>query len=334
MGGLSDELVEARLAWTSPLLATWYSESDLRRQLASGLAVEVERVADAGFGSGFRDGVGIGGPEDPLEWANRRLDLSDGGWALTGIRFRGGDVVRPFVDVVATTAPPTPDGLAVVAEAVLPAYDAFSPRCLRVDAPDTPTLVEALSGDPRFGPHNAVDLHVVAGLVDRLRTHPRAAAYPDVRLRAGEPEALARRVAEIYAELAVAEPGLAMWAAPEDLESLSECAEEGLLFEVLAGDESAGVVAALRYDAHAVTGFSVQELCLDAAHRGRRLAPATVQRLVDDLPAGPGDALWGTIHPGNAPSLRNALAVGRTLVGGYVWVTPAGLPGMPDTPAG
>jgi hypothetical protein len=59
-----------------------------------------------------------------------------------------------------------------------------------------------------------------------------------------------------------------------------------------------------------------------------------VQRLVDELPAGPGDALWGTIHPGNAPSLRNALAVGRTLVGGYVWVTPAGLPGMPNTPAG
>jgi L-amino acid N-acyltransferase YncA len=333
-GDLMDELVEARLAWTSPLLATWYAEADLRRQLRSGLSVEVERLGDATFGGDFRTGVGIGGPEDPLDWANRRLDLPGGGWAVTGIRFRGGDAVRPFVDVVATTAPPTPDGLAAVADVVVPAYEGFSPRCLRADVPDTPALVEELGADPRFGPHCTVDLHVVAGLVDRLRTHPRTAAYPEVRLRAGDPQALARRVAEIYAELAATEPGLAMWANPEDLESLSECAEEGLLFEVLAEGESAGVVAALRYDAHALTGFSVQELCLDAAHRGRRLAPATVQRLVDELPAGPGDALWGTIHPANVPSLRNALSIGRTLVGGYVWVTPAGLPGMPGTTAG
>ncbi len=73
----------------------------------------------------------------------------------------------------------------------------------------------------------------------------------------------------------------------------------------------------------------MQELCLDAGHRGRRLAPAILQRLVDELPADEGDVLWGTIHPGNEPSLCNALSIGRELVGGYVWVTPAGLPGMP-----
>jgi hypothetical protein len=54
-----------------------------------------------------------------------------------------------------------------------------------------------------------------------------------------------------------------------------------------------------------------------------------LQRLVDDLPAEDGDTLWGTIHPGNTPSLRNATSIGRRLVGGYVWVTPAELPGMP-----
>jgi hypothetical protein len=327
MTELLDEMAEARLGWTSALLGSWYPGDQLRRQLRSGLAVEAGRTDDVAFGEGLRDGVGTGGPRDPLAWANRRLDLPDGGWAVTGIRFRGGEALRPFVDVVATTAPPTRDGLALVAEAVVPAYRAFAPLCLRVDAPDAPALVEELNGDARFGP-GAVDLHVVAGLVDRLRTHPRAAAYSRVCLRAGEPEVLTRRVAEIYRELTTLEPELAMWASPEDLDSLAECAEEGLLLEVLADDEPAGVVASLRYDAHAMTGFSVQELCLDAAHRGRHLAPASVQRLVDELPAGPGDVLWGTIHPANAPSLRNVLSIGRTLVGGYVWVTPAGLPGM------
>lgn len=329
MADLLADMVEARRGWMSPVLRSWYSDADLGRHLRSGLATDAERVEDTAFGRDFRDQLGIDGPDDPLDWANRRLDLPDSGWAVTGTRFRGGDVSRPFVDVVATTAPPTPDGLAVVAAAVLPAYRPFHPLCLRVDVPDAPALVEQLRGAPRFGPHCAVDMHVVAGPVVRLRRHPRTSAYSRVSLRAGDARELAPRVSAIYDELGAREPDLAMWAAPEDAESLAECAEEGLLFEVLADGTPAGVVAALRYDAHAMTGFSVQELCLDSSHRGQRLAPAVAQRLVDELPDRPGDVLWGTIHPANAPSLRNALSIGRTLVGGYVWVTPAGLPGMP-----
>jgi L-amino acid N-acyltransferase YncA len=89
------------------------------------------------------------------------------------------------------------------------------------------------------------------------------------------------------------------------------------------------VVAAIRDDRHGMSGFGVEEICLDAAARGRGLAAGVVQRLVDALPAADGDVLWGTIHPDNQPSLRNALSVGRRVVGGYVWVTPSGLPGMP-----
>jgi L-amino acid N-acyltransferase YncA len=324
---LLDHLAAARVAWTSPTIRSWYAEDALVRNLRTAMSEEADRLGDPVFGGEFREGVGIGGPEDPLAWANRRLDLPDG-WVLTGIRFRGGDAVRPFVDVVATSASPTPDGLAAIAEVVGPAYREFAPLCLRVDVPDAPALVEALQEDARFGPGCAVDLLVLAGLVGALRSRPRVSAYSQVELRAGDPERLAGRAADIYAELAALEPELPTWANPEDVESLTACAEEGLLFEVLADGDPAGVVAGLRYDAHGMTGFSVQEVCLDAHHRGRRLAPAVVQRLVDALPAGPGDVLWGTIEPRNAPSLRNALSVGREVVGSYVWVTPAGWKGM------
>jgi hypothetical protein len=299
-----------------------YTPSELREGLRDGLAVDAGCVGDTEMGREFREAIEVDGPADPLLWANRRLDLPGGGWAVTGPRFRGGDARHPFVDVVATTERPTPDGLAVVAGAVLPEYDAFAPLSLRVDAPDPDGLVAALREDPRFAPESGVDMYVVAGLVDALRDHPRAPAYASVALANGDPGRLAGRVADIYAELGTALPGLAEWANPEDAESLAACAEQGLLFEVLTDDEPAGVVAAIRYDAHGLRGFSVQELCLDAAHRGRRLAPAVVQHLVDELPAGPGEVLWGTIHPANAPSLRNALSIGRQIVGGFVWVVP------------
>jgi hypothetical protein len=323
-----DELVEARIGWTAPAIRSWYSPARLRDNLRAALSVEADRIGDAAFGGELRDGVGIDGPSDPLAWANRRLELPGGGAAVTGVRFRGRDVRRPFVDVVATSAPPTPDGLALVAASVVPAFAEFAPLCLRVGAPDGPGLVDELRADVRFDRTCSVDMHVVAGLVRQLRGQPRAPSFARVRLRAGDPERLARRAADIYGELATLEPDLAVWATPEDLDSLAECAEEGLLFEVLADGAAAGVVAASRRDDHGMTGFSVQEICLDAVHRGRRLAAAAVQRLLDELPARPDDVLWGTIHPDNAPSLRNALSLGRALVGGYVWVTPAGMPGM------
>jgi L-amino acid N-acyltransferase YncA len=325
---LLEDLVDARVGWVSGLLRSWYADSDLREHLRSAMSVEEHRVGNLEFGKGFRDGVGLHPTSDPLDWTNRHLDLADEGWAVTGIRYRGGDSLRPFVDVVATTEAPTPDGLARVASAVVPAYDAFEPRCLRVDAPDPSGLVEQLAADDRFGPACAVDMFVVAGPVEELRAQARASAYDRVVLRAGDPEPLAKRVAAVYADLAEQRPDLAMWANPEDAESLAECAEEGLLFEVLVDGEPAGVVASMRYDGHGMVGFSVQELCLDGTHRGRHIAAAALQRLVDELPAGDDDVLWGTIHPENLPSLRNALSVGRVIVGGYVWVTPIVLPGM------
>jgi L-amino acid N-acyltransferase YncA len=169
---------------------------------------------------------------------------------------------------------------------------------------------------------------VVAGLVHELRARDRVPAYSSVGLRQGEASGLARRVADIYAELDEANADLAEWARPEGEGTLAAGAAEGLLFEVLADGEPAGVVAAVRDDDHGMRGFCVQEICLDRRHLGRRLAPAVLQRLLDALPADDGDVLWGTIHPDNAPSLRNSLSIGRQVVGGYVWVTPVGLPGM------
>jgi len=331
MTDLVGDLVEARGAWVSEVIRSWYVDADLTRQLRAAVAAEAHRVANVAFGRELRDNLALDGPQDPLAWANRRLDLPGGGWAVTGIRFRGGEARRPFVDLVATTQPPTPDGLAVVADVVLAAYDAFAPLCLRVDVPDPRGLLDELGGDPRFGDHDDVDMHVVAGRVEQLREHPRAAAYPHVSLRPGDPHVLAGRVAAVYAELVAREPELAMWAIPEDAESLAACAAEGLLFEVLVDTTPAGVVASVRDDAHAMAGFSVQELCLDSTHRGRHVASAAVQRLIDELPAEATDVLWGTIHPRNVPSLRNAVSVGRVPVAGHAWVTPAGLPGMPQT---
>jgi L-amino acid N-acyltransferase YncA len=321
------EVVNARVPWVAGVLREWYDAPALEAQLAADLAGALALVGNPEFASSFRRDVGLPVEVDDLDWANRVLPLRDGGWALTGIRFRGLDVTLPFVDVVATTAAPTPPEVAEVAAQVASAYAAFHPRCVRFDVPDPDALIDALADDE--GDTRAeVDQYVVAGLVTSLRTRATATSYDAVALRRGEPDAMAARAAAVYAELHDDVPDTRLWATAEDVESLAACATEGLLFEVVVDDDPAGVVAALREDAHGLLGYVVQELCLDSAHRGRGLAAPVLQHLVRELPVDGRTTLWGTIHPDNTASLRNALRIGRQKAGGFVWVTPSGLPGM------
>jgi L-amino acid N-acyltransferase YncA len=307
--------------------AEWYGQRRLRSQLATWLAAELGRVGDESFARGYRESVALDIDADLLSWSNRILTLDDGArWALAGIRFRGMDVRKPFVDVVACTQAPTRRGLLDVATGVARSYDAFSPLCARFAVPDADGFVKLL--DAGFGPGSAVDMHIVAGPIRELRVAPRVATYERVELAAGEPSVLAERAGDIYADLAAERPATTLWATPESTDSLEECATKGLLFDVAVDGRPAGVAAALREDAHGMTGFVVQEIALDRAHRGQGLGPAVLQRLVDRLPGRRGDVLWGSIHPDNVSSMRNAFRVGRRPVGAYVWVTPPGLPGM------
>jgi L-amino acid N-acyltransferase YncA len=323
-----EEVVTARLPWTSSVLTQWYGQERLRAQIASSLATELGRVGDESFARSYREAAALDVDADLLDWSNRILTLDDvEGWAVTGIRFRGMDVSRPFVDVVACRQAPTRAGLLEVATGVARAYAAFGPLCTRFAVPDADRFMELL--DDGFGPGSAIDMQIVAGLVRRLKVAPRVATYERVELRAGDPVLLADRARAIYADLAAEHPATALWATPESADSLEECASTGLLFDVAVDGRPAGLAAALREDAHGMTGFVVQEIALDRAHRRQGLGPAVLQRLVDRLPDRGGDVLWGSIHPDNVSSMRNALRVGRRPVGAYAWVTPPGLPGMP-----
>ena len=89
-------------------------------------------------------------------------------------------------------------------------------------------------------------------------------------------------------------------------------------------ETQAGVLAFAARGEQGVHGYSVEEICLDAPFLGQKLANAVLWHGMNSISHSTAinqdSALWGTIHPHNAPSLRNALGVGRTIVGSSVWV--------------
>jgi L-amino acid N-acyltransferase YncA len=319
------DVVDALGTWTPD--STKDRDPAWRAALAAWAAPSLDRIGDAAWGAMVRDAVGLP-VADPLAWADRRIDLPGGGWAVTGIRFRGRDVEKPFVDVIATTATPDAAGIDDLG-VLLDHYAPFAPRCLRVHLPGDVSADGATASTPR-GIALRADLLVVAGGVDEVTAQPPTRRYEDVTLVRTNAEDAAGLVASTYRDRIAEQPRSADWATPSDAESLAEADEQGLLFEVVVAGTVAGVVAAERDDSYGLTGFSVQEIVLDASHRGQGLGTATGQHLARAIPAGPTDVLWGHVHPGNRASLANAESMGRRVVSSLVWVTPPGASGMPE----
>ncbi|MGO1235564.1 GNAT family N-acetyltransferase, partial [Microbacterium gubbeenense] len=243
------------------------------------------------------------------------------------IRFRGQDIEKPFVDIIATSLAPDSAGVAALGE-VLPHFSDFAPLCLRVNLPDPDQALRALAASDAV--HATPDLLIVARPVAEMLELPLDDRYDDVTIAPCDPAFAAERVAAIYEELTPSRPKLAQWATPADADSLEDAAEQGLLFDVRVDAASAGIVAAERDDSYGLAGFCMQEVAIDHAHRGQRVGVAALQRLARELPSNADDVLWGHIHPDNVPSLRNAQESGRKVVTAHVWVTPAGYGGMPS----
>lgn len=324
---VSPQMLDAAVRWTSPRIRDW--APDPRETVRTWLQPQLDLVDDADWGAQIRDLVGLP-VHDPLAWANRRIELADGEWAVAGIRFRGRDVEKPFVDIIATSLAPDVAGIEALGE-VMAHFASFSPLALRVAPPDPQAAVEAIDAAAGSSARADVDLFVVAGLVHALRARTEPAEPTEApALVPADPQSAAERAATIYEELSSSRPRIAEWATPADLDTLRGAAEEELLFDVVVDGASCGVVAAARDDAYGLCGFSVQEICLDAEHRGRGVGRQALQDLARVLPTAHGsEVLWGHIHPENTASLKNAVSVGREIVGGHVWVTPEGYPGMP-----
>lgn len=312
--------------WTFTQLKEWSPE--WRENLARWLEPSLALVGDAEWGGQIRDMVQL--PiQDPLAWANRRIELSGGHWVVAGIRFRGRDIEKPFVDIIQTSLSPETEGIAALGE-VLPYFSEFSPLCLRVALPDPQPWLRLLAQGTVEEFQVTPDLLVVASPVHEMLAQPLARTYNQVLLTPCAPVQAAERVAAIYEELKELRPQLNQWATPADAEDLEDAAEEGLLFEIQVNGMPAGVLAAEREDAYGFTGFCIQEIALGAAHRGQQVGVAALQRLCRRISTCTDEVLWGHIHPANVMSLRNAQASGRQVVAAHMWVTPAGYAGMPS----
>jgi GNAT superfamily N-acetyltransferase len=231
-------------------------------------------------------------------YRHRKLEV-EGQKILVGIRFKGGDVTQPFVDMLAWTGEPCPGWIVALKEAFAP----FAPRAVRF-------RWSKETNPPWPGD---VDQYVFAGPSAGL-SHASVAPALDL--------SWFDEFSRAFDEWRRTSPlGPEVW--PSDLDELKECLEDGHIVVATDGDKFQGLAACLWRTERAFEGWSIMEEFVVPEAQGRGLGTALQRGLMHCLP--PGDLVWGTIHGNNAASQATAARCGRKPVETW-WFAPLGVP--------
>ena len=231
---------------------------------------------------------------------------------LAGIRFKGGQLAWPFVELLAWEAPlQRPEEWAAVRGRLTAAFSDFSPRALRVFWPGTER--------PAVGCSDAttLDQWLVAARLSRLHDQPRPWGEVSVDLRLLRDLSWYPRYREAHATWREGAGGLGAEVPPQTRETFARCLATGLVVGLYENNRWRGVAAAYRQREAAVDGYRICALFLDAPLRGRRRAAPLLRALVDRLPDGGRDSVHGPVHRLNLPARNTARRCGIVPVAGW-----------------
>lgn len=309
--------VERQLGFAPAWLRRQVDGERLRRSAERQVREDLARVASLEFARGFQQACPH--PRAELEdYAFKLLPIGVRQWLVTSLRFRGGDLAWPFVQVDhSTIAIVDRNGWTIVERALGDAYGHIAPKAIRIfDASDV--LLRELSGRPV-----TCDVRFYAATLGELRSIelPPLDVALEVRPVARVSDDGFRRYCAIYEGLrgvsAIHRP-TSVW--HEKLEDLADAARDGVVAEVFVEGEWAGLFAYLPLSELFFDGLCVLEAALAPAARGRGIAAHVHRRLVDVVAAPDEAVLFGHIAEGNEPSARAALRAGRRAAGAYWWI--------------
>ena len=295
------------LAWAvdqvHPQLKVWYSQSQLESNLSDQLGRDLDWLEN--LGEGFERNMPVLGAT-PAMYNHRVLEVA-GMRVMLGIRFRGGDIAIPFVDLVRSSRAITGAAqVEAICDLVRQEFAVFKPLMVRFYQPAHLKF--------QFGlPGSSGDKRVLAAPLTTMLEHPKPLGLEHVILHRATDLEFYQRYADTYAAIYQERPWLPHEAEPESFEDMQEHLETGHVFEVFVDGQWAGVIGAEhRNGEFALRGFIVLEMLLDKFARGQGLGAAVQYRLAEALQSfsAPEDVLYGTIG-NNPPMLKTAARVGR-----------------------
>ncbi|MEM9489213.1 MAG: GNAT family N-acetyltransferase [Myxococcota bacterium] len=293
-----------------PEVWQWIRPDELRQRLGRELGELWTERRQPDWCAGYAESIAISGP-DPAEYAVRHLDLGPLGPVLAGIHFLGMDPGHPFIGVHGLARDYSADQLERLACALGGEFAAFRPRSIRLFIPGPAGRLAA-----HLPPSASHDNRLIVGLRSALRVSPRPPGFERIELRPLGDDAYPRYRATCEQFFADTPDGQRMLEieSEDDLRACQTC------FEAWIDDTWAGLVAARHEDIFGLSGHCVVEEILTRPFRGFGLGIALQRHLIERLEPHGHDLIWGTIDARNLPSRKTAERVGRTDIGGWIFI--------------
>jgi hypothetical protein len=310
MTNLKTEFLEAAIQQAHPKLLEWYSVPELHSNLESEITEATVEFFTPEFSSSFAHNKPVAGVA-PERYAHRLLEVA-GRRLIAGIRFFGGDITRPFVEVARISQPLETDAQRdAITELLHTEFAEFAPTQWRIfQGSHLPYQFAGCTGD----------LRVLAGLLSEIKTLPLPENAARVRLSRATNTDFYPRYVELYQQLYQERPWLPDVARTETLEDMEQYLENGKVFEIFVDETWAGLTIAIPDSGWGVRGWLMVEIVLTTPFRGQDLAVAVQRLLAQQLEEAGKACLFGSIGAVNLPMQKTAARVGRTDIGGYFFV--------------
>lgn len=259
------------------------------------LTAQLARQHDESFAEGFAKACPVAGVSAQA-YLHRLLRIDEES-LLVGIRFKGGDLRHPFVDLLAWTGTPTDSWCAAIATE----FEAFEPQALRYAWPVGMDSEAPLPGemDQVFfaGPARGTSQSGITRVTS-------LECYEDFEAS----HAQWRSSNELGAEV---------W--PASQEELRDATQRGRLVVAREHDRFLGLAACLPGSERSFSGWMMLEEFVVPEAQGHGLGARLQQSLMAELPQG--ELVWGTIHGKNQASQHTAVHCGRQAVETW-WFVP------------
>ncbi|MFB9992487.1 GNAT family N-acetyltransferase [Deinococcus oregonensis] len=296
-------LARFSLAAQHPASLAWCSEAVRLANLADEHAFDLQLATDLELAAVRAERMNPAQP--PEAFLNQWLPVLPGLEAMLSIRFEGANPSKPFVDASVTSRPVVHADLPALATLAQRTYAGFDPQRLRFRS--------AAQAGTFAG--TQPDLRVLAAPLADLQ-HRLTPLELSLRPTLGTSQLEAAR--EAYADVDRLYPDHPDQARILSEEDLLENIEAGTMFDVLWNGGWAGYVGVLPKSEHGLNAYTVQELILSPACRGRGYGAALTTFLAQAVPE-PDRVLLGTIHAENRGARQAALQAGRIDIGGWSW---------------
>lgn len=280
-----------------PLLKDWLHSEELFNPIISYLDVEFAQLNNLEFAQSFKDTFpDIDVPAN--QYLNHLIEIEMDSFVIAGIRFKGLNPEKPFVDIISNYSIYSEKQLMTILNKINQFFRAFKPLAIRFWSSQLDTC--------EYYHHQAlkIDQHYLANLVKHIKTKPLPPKFDLIKLKPITNLDFYPKYERAYQEFIENSPILSQEVLIEAPEAFDICIQHQLAFEIYYRDNWIGIIAAMPSIFRELSGYCVFEEIISVPFQRQGFAKAAQRHLIHQLPED--CLLWGSIHANNLPSLKTA----------------------------